>query len=204
MARATLPALPDLPWRCTLPLPPSINESLRPMRRGNSGGLMIGHTERYEEWYNLALLRLDEQRPPILPANIPVLVVFRHYMPSASSDWDNRCKALQDALYNRLGRPAPGAIARVQPITRGKNKGQTRVVYPARANDNDVTQALVEKFVDRSNPRSEVCVRWAVEHFADNVEVWLDTLPTSDFGVPLPLPAVGQRAVVRRVLGEGA
>lgn len=60
--------LPDLPWRCTLPLPPSINESLRPLRRGNSGGLMIGHTEAYDEWFNRALVAIDTQHPPILPA----------------------------------------------------------------------------------------------------------------------------------------
>jgi len=76
-------------------------------------------------------------------------------------------------------------------------------VYAARANDNDVVQVLASKTIDRDNPRCAVTVRWAVEHLIDWIEARLDALPVTAWGTPEPgaLPAVGQRALVERLLG---
>lgn len=192
--------LPTLPWRCTLPLPPSINQA-------KTMGLVHGQhrivkTHELLAWEKEADRLLGGFRPPRLLANHALLFVFRFWMPSAASDWDGRPKYAQDAVARWLGRPLPGDPIRMRTVARGPRRGERVIETPRTFDDRDVAQALVDKKVDRANPRLELTIRWGDPHLVDAIEAWLDALPVNDFGVPLPLPAVGQRAQLWRAIGD--
>lgn len=202
---ADLPDLPRLPWRCTLPLPPSINQAKAvgyTFVKGGGRQARIRKTDELTAWEVAAGAVLDRQRPPRLLAALPLLFVFRFWMPSLASDWDGRVKYAQDLVASRLGRPLPGDRPALRTIGRGARKGQTEVVLPATFNDRDVINAIVDKKVDRADPRLELTIRWGHPHLIDWIEFYLDDLPTTEWGTLADLPALGNRVLLERALGE--
>jgi hypothetical protein len=188
------PELPTLPWRCTLPLPPSANES---KDIGYVGGqARIVPSNAVKAYKRDAGRLLIKQNPPIIPPHLPLILIFRFRFGSAAADWDNRCKLGQDVLFEQLGRPAPGAT----PTLSFDRKGQRKLVMPATGNDKYVTCAIVGKSVDRTNPGMDVCVRWGMAGIVDHIDAWLDSLPVGDYGLPRDLPPLDNREALRRAL----
>lgn len=114
-------------FKTSLPLPPSVNESLVPVRMPR-GSLRMVHTPQARRWANNArLLLLTQRRPPALRSG-PVAIRVEVHVPTIASDGGNRLKLLEDALV------AAGVIA----------------------DDRQIAEWTILKVVGRGAPRVEV------------------------------------------------
>jgi Holliday junction resolvase RusA-like endonuclease len=84
-------------FRVTLPLPPSVNRSLRPAKLGIHGMRLV-HTRESQVWASLAAIRLRGVKKPEALKRGPVAITLRVRVPSIASDGGNRLKPLEDAL----------------------------------------------------------------------------------------------------------
>jgi len=83
-------------FRVTLPLPPSVNRSLRPARMGKAVRLV--HTDTSKQWARTAAALLARARKPAALLHGPVAIRLEVHVPTIASDGPNRQKALEDAL----------------------------------------------------------------------------------------------------------
>lgn len=81
-------------YQARLPLPPSANNLVAPVRRGKYGRLV--KTGEARQWLLVAALAL--RGTASRPLEGPLALELRFALPSIASDLDNRIKALLDAL----------------------------------------------------------------------------------------------------------
>jgi Holliday junction resolvase RusA-like endonuclease len=85
-------------FRAVLPLPTSVNNSLRPAKLGDKGGTRLVKTREAESFEATARAALRSLSPPLALHRGPVELYLTVYVPSLAADGGNRLKLLEDAL----------------------------------------------------------------------------------------------------------
>jgi hypothetical protein len=200
-------AIPTLPWRCQIALPPcTVNQARLPVTMHRKDGRVYNRLIKAPElgaWEAEQSARLKEQRPPALPKGTPVVICLRISVSNAAMDCDNAIKQAIDLLTKVLGRPSADAKPRV---IRRKD-GTTTIAPPLGWDDRSVMLIVASKVIDRQNPGIDCLVDWADEALMDEVTALIVDRPRNAWGVPLERP--GQRgrrnlAIVRHALAGPA
>ncbi|MFL5344375.1 MAG: RusA family crossover junction endodeoxyribonuclease [Hyalangium sp.] len=84
-------------FRAVLPIPPSVNESLQPVRLPG-GALRLAHTAEARRWASKAHLLLLTVRRPTELRRGPLAMRLKVHVATIASDGGNRLKLLEDAL----------------------------------------------------------------------------------------------------------